>query len=95
MKASLLACLAVAAPSFAAVLDIIPSAQDVLTGVDSYLHSNPHLEVYHDHIDPATQSKSKLCVLHPLGGDQFDDDNFKRAVLECGNGGIVRLPDAN
>jgi hypothetical protein len=83
--------------SLASVLEYLPSAQDLVKEANALLHptNNAQIEVHHDYLDETTQSKRKLCVLHPLGGDDFDDENFKIAVKECGNGGIVRLPDAN
>ena len=82
--------------SLASVLEYLPSAQDLVKEANALLHpTNAQIEVHHDYLDETTQSKRKLCVLHPLGGDEFDDENFKIAVKECGNGGIVRLPDAN
>jgi len=93
----LLAGLLTAAPAFGAVLDIINhEATKVIHEIDTILHPNhsPYLEVYADHYDLKTDKKGRLCVLHPVE-EGFDDENFKKAVDICGNGGIVRLPDAN
>lgn len=95
---ALVAFAATTAPSLASVLEYLPSAQDAFAQADALIHPlqpSSYLEVYHDYMDISTQTKRKLCVLHPVGGEKFDDDNFKMAVKECGNGGIVRLPDAN
>lgn len=86
-----------AAPALGAVLDIIShEASDVLHEVDALLQPNDpkYIEVYADHRDIKTNRKGKLCVLHPVE-EGFDDDNFKKAVDICGDGGIIRLPDAN
>ena len=89
--------LLLAAPAFGGVLDIIGhEASDILHSVDSLLHPDhsPFIEVYADHHDLKHDKRGKLCVLHPVD-EGFDDENFKKAVDICGNGGIVRLPDAN
>jgi hypothetical protein len=86
-----------AAPVFGAVLDIIGhEASEILHEVDNLLHPDHsrYIEVYADHHDVKTDRKGKLCVLHPVE-EGFDDDNFKKAVDICGDGGIIRLPDAN
>ena len=73
------------------VLDAVsPLASALSDSLDDGL-----LEITNDYLDPSTSSKRKLCVLHPRGDGQYDDDNFKKAHEECGNGGIIRLPDAN
>lgn len=81
----------------AAKASVIDSA---LLGSEAVLGSlsatgSPHLEIHEDHFDTENQRQRRLCVLHPRGGDNLDDDNFKRAFDECGRGGIIRLPDAN
>lgn len=89
--------LLLAAPALAGVLDVINhEAHDIIHSIDSIFHSDqsPYLEVYDDHHDLKTDRKGRLCVLHPVE-QGFDDENFKKAVDICGNGGIVRLPDAN
>lgn len=85
-----------AASALASVLDIIHhEASEVIHTIEHILHpDSPYLEVHHDHYDLKTDRKGKLCVLHPVETG-FDDDNFKKAVGICGNGGIIRLPDAN
>jgi hypothetical protein len=93
----LLTSLLVAAPALGAVLDIINhETTQIFHEIDSIFHPNhsPYLEVYADHYDLKTDKKGRLCVLHPVESG-FDDENFKKAVEICGNGGIVRLPDAN
>lgn len=90
-----LAFAALAGPAFAS---FIPSPQDVFTSVDRVLHPQTGanlLEVHADYHDASTDKKRKLCVLHPLGDEQDDSHNLEKAVAECGNGGILRLPDAN
>ena len=91
------ASLLLAAPALGSVLDIIGhQASDILHEVDGLLHTDhsPFIEVYADHYDLKTDRRGKLCVLHPVE-EGFDDENFKKAVEICGDGGIVRLPDAN
>lgn len=56
---------------------------------------NPYLEIHTNHLDAESGTKRKLCVLHPKGGDEFDDENFKQAFKECGTDGVIKLPDAN
>lgn len=95
------ASLLLAVPALGSVLDIIRhEASEIIHDVDGLLHPDhdqsisPYIEVYADHYDLKTDRQGKLCVLHPVE-EGFDDDNFKKAVDICGNGGIVRLPDAN
>jgi hypothetical protein len=86
---------AFAAPALAS---FIPTPQDIFTSVDRVLHPQTGvelLEVEADYYDASTNKKRKLCVLHPLGYEQDDSYNLEKAVAECGNGGILRLPDAN
>jgi hypothetical protein len=92
----LLTALLAAAPVLGGVLDIINhEAHDIIHSIDHILHpDSPYLEVHHDHYDLKTDRLGKLCVLHPVE-EGFDDENFKKAVEVCGDGGIVRLPDAN
>jgi hypothetical protein len=92
----LLSLLYTAAPALAGVLDIINhEAHTIIHSIDHTIHpDSSYLEVYHDHHDLKTDRKGKLCVLHPVE-EGFDDENFKKAVDICGDGGIVRLPDAN
>lgn len=97
---NLLPALVALTPALAGVIDLsIPSAGDLLTELDRFLHPTPShpelLEVHEDYLDAHTGKKRKLCVLHPRGEGKHDDQNFKAAVHECGKGGIVRLPDAN
>lgn len=90
--------LALAALAAPALASIIPTPQDVFTAVDKVLHPRTGanlLEVQADYYDASTNKKRKLCVLHPLGDEQDDSYNLEKAVAECGNGGILRLPDAN
>jgi hypothetical protein len=94
----LLKTFALAALAVPTLSSFIPTPQDVFTSVDRALH--PHtgqelLEVEADYYDASTDRKRKLCVLHPLGDEQDDSHNLEKAVAECGNGGILRLPDAN
>ncbi|KAK8866057.1 hypothetical protein IAR55_001208 [Kwoniella newhampshirensis] len=79
------------------VIDLsIPSAGDLVTEIGSLLHPIPSVLSYQeDYLDPSTGYKRKLCTLHALGSEQDDADNFVKAVEKCGDGGIVRLPDAN
>ena len=89
--------LLLAAPALGSVLDIIRhEASEIIHEVDGLLHPDQsrYIEVHTDHYDLKTDRKGKLCVLHPVE-EGFDDQNFKKAVEICGNGGIVRLPDAN
>ena len=85
-----------ASPALAGVLDVINhEAHDIIHSVGHILHpDSPYLEVHHDHYDLKTDRKGKLCVVHPVK-EGFDDENFKKAVDICGDGGIVRLPDSN
>lgn len=90
--------LSVAALAAPVLSSFIPTPQDVFTSVDRVLH--PHtgvqlLEVDADYYDVATDKKRKRCTLHPMGDEQDDSDNLVKAVEECGNGGILHLPDAN
>jgi hypothetical protein len=55
----------------------------------------PTLEYYHRLYDETSGRHRPLCVLHPKGGGQLDDGPFKTAFDKCGNGGVIRLPDAN
>jgi hypothetical protein len=90
-----LALAALAAPTLAS---FIPTPQDVFSAVDQVLHPQTGvnlLEVQADYYDAAVSKKRKLCILHPLGDEQDDSYNLEKAVAECGNGGILRLPDAN
>ena len=96
------ASLLLAAPALGHVLNIIGhEASEIIHEVDGFLHPDPqdqspspYIEVYADHYDVKTDRQGKLCVLHPVE-EGFDDENFKKAVDICGDGGIVRLPDAN
>ena len=64
--------------------------------VDSSIHARVDaLEFEESYLDPQTNSRRKLCTLHPLGEERDDSDNFVAAVDKCGEGGIIRLPDAN
>lgn len=56
-----------------------------------------YLEVLEGAFHTDSGSYRKKCVLYPVpeGKGEFDDDNFHRAVKECGNGGIISLPAAN
>jgi len=85
-----------AAPALGGLLDIINhETHDIIHSIDRIIHpDSPYLEIHHDHYDLKTDRLGKLCVLHPVE-EGFDDENFKKAVEMCGNGGIVRLPDAN
>jgi galacturan 1,4-alpha-galacturonidase len=90
--------LALAAFAAPALASFIPTAQDIISSVDRVLHPQTGvelLEVEADYYDVSTDKKRKLCVLHPLGDEQDDSYNLEKAVAECGNGGILRLPDAN
>jgi len=90
-----LALAVLAAPSLAS---FIPTPQDIFTSVDRALHPQTGvelLEVEADYYDVSADKKRKLCVLHPLGDEQDDSYNLEKAVAECGNGGILRLPDSN
>lgn len=96
--ASTLAALAV---SQAAVLSFNPveaaaELVDSLTHPSSSAVGNPYIEIDEGYYHAESGKERKLCTLHPVPeGEGFDDDNFKSAVKECGNGGIIRLPDAN
>jgi galacturan 1,4-alpha-galacturonidase len=90
-----LALAALAAPALAA---IIPSPAEIFSSVDRILHPDSGvslLEIEPGYYDATTGRSRKLCILHPLGEERDDYDNLMKAVEECGNGGIIRLPDAN
>lgn len=64
--------------------------------VDTSIHTRVNVLEYEEtYLDPQTNSRRKLCTLHPLGEEKDDSDNFVAAVNKCGKGGIIRLPDAN
>jgi hypothetical protein len=68
--------------------------QDV---VASSRKEDEYLEVQQGTFHADSGVYGKKCILKPVqeGQGEFDDDNFKRAVKECGKGGIISLPAAN
>jgi galacturan 1,4-alpha-galacturonidase len=89
-----LALLSSTALAFPTILDPIAAAAKALSLASSV--SNEYLEIDPSFYDASTRSHRKKCVLHPVKqGDGFDDENLLKAVEVCGNGGIIRLPDAN
>ncbi|ORY30782.1 putative polygalacturonase [Naematelia encephala] len=74
--------------------DILEAASQLIVS-EPIPPSSPLLEIDESYFDVESGTKRKLCVLHPKGGEELDDDNFKAAFEHCGNGGIIRLPDAN
>lgn len=96
LRAAVLA-LALGSPAVASVIDLslLPSTEQIISGVDELLH--PHREalgVEHTY-DTKTSSYRKVCTLKALGNELDDADNLVKAAEECGNGGVLRLPDAN
>lgn len=64
--------------------------------IDSLIHHRASvLEYEENYLDPQTNSRRKLCTLHPLGRERDDSDNFVAAVNKCGENGVIRLPDSN
>lgn len=88
------AALSATALAFPTIIDPISAVNKVLSLAQT--SSSEYLEIDHSFFDASTNSHRKRCVLHPVKqGDGFDDENLMKAVEECGNGGIIRLPDAN
>jgi hypothetical protein len=57
--------------------------------------SSSFVEHFDNYWDQDSGRYRQLCVLHPKGDGQLDDESFKSAVSLCGTGGIIRLPDFN
>ncbi|ORY24488.1 putative polygalacturonase [Naematelia encephala] len=96
MKAPALLAAALCFPvAWAAALDlglvILQNQADSALGtLDSHLlHVDPD---YNDTL--RSSSLRKLCTLYARGSDKDDSDNLLAAVAQCGNGGIIRLPDS-
>lgn len=87
--------------STALVLNPLDTAVEVFDSLVGYKHSHlasagRYLEVDEAYYHAESGKERKLCTLHPVPEDEgFDDDNFHAAVKECGEGGIISLPDAN
>lgn len=81
--------------AFPTILDPISAVSKAIEFAQGSV-SNEYVEIDTEFYDQSTRGYRKKCVLHPVKeGEGFDDDNFMYAVKECGNGGIIRLPDAN
>jgi len=95
LSQTLLTALATLAPVLGGVINFsIPSAEQVLSEIDSFVHPNAlpaALTIHKNHYNQASGQIGKLCELRASGGD--DTDNFVTAFQECGRNSIIRLPD--
>lgn len=84
------------ASAFPTIFDTESAISTALDFAQSAFAANEYLEIEHSFFDETSGKHRKRCVLHPVKeGEGFDDDNLMKAVEQCGNGGIIRLPDAN
>ncbi|ODN84612.1 hypothetical protein L202_00523 [Cryptococcus amylolentus CBS 6039] len=91
---ALLGVIAQAALGLASVIHS-DGGRDQIVLADHVTPQEDILEYFPSHFDPSSARHRPLCILHALGDERDDADNFEKAVDKCGRGGIVKLPDAN